>query len=122
MHAQVTVRHLGLVTGRGGDLSAVVVPSSPAEATERALLAELEGVEVLGAQVEVLAVRRAAGPATAPDPGTTPVDVEVEVDYTVGAHRQRSGGGEIQVPDTPRTTVVLALRWTDAGWRVEDVR
>ena len=40
----------------------------------------------------------------------------------VSAHHQRTAAGEVAVPATPRTTVVLVLRWTDAGWRVAEAR
>ncbi len=114
---ELTERRLALLTGGSGDLGAVVVPGSPAEASDAALLAELAGVEVLDARAEVFAVRAADDAAAGPAD-----EVAVEVDYAVGAHRQRSGGEDVQVPRTPRTTVVLVLRWTDTGWRVAEVR
>jgi hypothetical protein len=124
----LTERRLALVTEGTGDLSGIDVPGSPAEATDAALLAELEGVDVLEARAEVFDARvvepgpGGAGPAP-PDPAAdVPVDVAVEVDYAVGAHRQRTEDGELQVSATPRTTVLLVLRWTDAGWRVAEVR
>lgn len=129
---ELTVRHLALVTGGDGDLAAVVVPGSPAATSEQALLAELEGTVVLDAQVEVFDARQASGspsptPATASEPSNEPSsapadEAHVEVDYAVSAHRQRTADGEVQVPATPRTTVALVLRWTDAGWRVAEVR
>ncbi|WP_435736235.1 hypothetical protein V5D56_15750 [Cellulosimicrobium sp. PMB13] len=110
---ELTVRHLALVTGGGGDLAAVVVPGTPAATSEQELLAELEGTVVLDAQVEVFDARQGS---------SAPADeAHVEVDYAVSAHRQRTPEGEVQVPATPRTTVGLVLRWTDAGWRVAEV-
>ncbi|MGN7704387.1 hypothetical protein [Cellulosimicrobium sp. 22601] len=119
----LTARRLALLTEGTGDLSSVVVAGSSAEARDAAVLAALEGVDVLGARAEVFAARPVEGwsPAAA-GAGTVPADAVVEVDYAVSAHRQRTDGDELQVPATPRTTVVLVLRWTDAGWRVVEVR
>lgn len=124
---ELTVRRLALLTGGPGDLGSVVVPGSPAEASDTALLAELEGVEVLDARAEVFEVR--AAPASSDGPHDAAVDgageaqdVAVEVDYAVAAHRQRSNGEDVHVPQGPRTTVVLVLRWTDDRWRVAEVR
>jgi len=130
----LTQRRLTLLTQGSGDLSSVVVAGSPAETADAALLAELDGVDVLDARAEVFEARLAArdgsddgsaGDPTddlAPDAEAAPADVLVEVDYAVSAHRQRTDGGELQVPATPRTTVLLVLRWTDDGWRVAEVR
>ncbi len=114
----LTRQRLALVTQGSGDLSAVVVAGSPAEAVDTALLAELDGTDVLDARAEVFEARLAAQ-ATDVEKAS---DVLVEVDYAVSAHRQRTDAGELQVPATPRTTVVLVLRWTVAGWRVAEVR
>ncbi|WP_454043584.1 hypothetical protein [Cellulosimicrobium sp. Marseille-Q8652] len=123
---ELTVRHLALVTGGGGDLAAVVVPGSPAETSEQGLLAELEDTVVLDAEVEVFDARHAvsrASPSPTPGPTSRPPDeAHVEVDYAVGAHRQRTPDGEVQVAATPRATVALVLRWTAQGWRVAEVR
>ncbi|MCO7272191.1 hypothetical protein [Cellulosimicrobium cellulans] len=119
----LTARRLALLTEGTGDLSSVVVAGSSAEARDAAVLAALEGVDVLDARAEVFDARPVEGwsPAAA-GAGTVPADAVVEVDYAVSAHRQRTDGDELQVPATPRTTVVLVLRWTDAGWRVVEVR
>ncbi len=101
----------------------MVVAGSPAEARDAELLAALAGVDVVGARAEV-------GDARYAEPGTPPVvgagedagDATVAVDYAIAAHSQRTASGEVQVPATPRTTVVLVLRWTDAGWRVAEAR
>lgn len=124
---ELTVRRLALLTGGSGDLGTVVAPGSPAEATEAALLAELEGVEVLDARAEVFDVREAVVPpgGTAEPGAAEPAPSEVvavEVDHAVSAHRQRSGGEDVHVPQTSRTTVVLVLRWTGEAWRVAEVR
>ncbi|MET3975606.1 hypothetical protein [Cellulosimicrobium sp. 4261] len=119
----LTGRRLELLTDGSGDLSAVVVAGSPAEARDAELLAALAGVDVVGARAEV-------GDARYAEPGTPPVvgagedagDATVAVDYAIAAHSQRTASGEVQVPATPRTTVVLVLRWTDAGWRVAEAR
>ncbi|QJW36520.1 hypothetical protein [Cellulosimicrobium protaetiae] len=119
---ELTARRLALLTDGAGDLSSVVVAGSPAEARDAAVLVELDGVDVLDAQAEVFDARPAEpwSPATAGADG--PVDAVVEVDYAVSPHRQRTDEGEVHVPATPRTTVVLVLRWTDGGWRVLEVR
>ncbi|OLT54047.1 hypothetical protein [Cellulosimicrobium sp. CUA-896] len=114
---ELTERRLALLTGGTGDLGSVVVAGSPAETTDAALLTELEDVEVLGARADVFAVRAAGDAASGPAD-----EAVVEVDYAVDAHRQRTGGEDVQVPRAPRTTVVLVLRWTDVGWRVAEVR
>ncbi|MFJ1512745.1 hypothetical protein [Cellulosimicrobium funkei] len=119
----LTTRRLALLADGAGDLSAVVVAGSPAEARDAELLAALDGVEVVGARAEV-------GDARYAEPGTPPVvgagedagDATVAVDYAIAAHSQRTASGEVQVPATSRTTVVLVLRWTDAGWRVVEAR
>ncbi|MBM7820307.1 hypothetical protein JOE63_002784 [Cellulosimicrobium cellulans] len=119
----LTARRLALLTEGTGDLSSVVVAGSSAEARDVAVLEALDGVDVLDARAEVFDARLAEdwSPATAGE-GVEPADPVVEVDYAVSAHRQRTGEGELQVPATPRTTVVLVLRWTDDGWRVAEVR
>jgi hypothetical protein len=119
----LTARRLALLTEGAGDLSSVVVAGSSAEARDAAVLEALVGVDVLDARAEVFDARLAGdwSPATAGE-GVEPADPVVEVDYAVSAHRQRTGEGELQVPATPRTTVVLVLRWTDDGWRVAEVR
>lgn len=119
----LTARRLALLTEGAGDLSSVVVAGSSAEARDAAVLEALDGVDVLDARAEVFDAR--LGEDWTPVPagtGAEPVDAVVEVDYAVGAHRQRTGDGELHVPATPRTTVVLVLRWTDDGWRVAEVR
>ncbi|WP_264032313.1 hypothetical protein [Cellulosimicrobium sp. SH8] len=119
----LTARRLALLTEGTGDLSSVVVAGSSAEARDAAVLEALVGVDVLDAQAEVFDARPAdGGSPAAVGTGTEPADAVVEVDYSVSAHRQRTGDGELQVPATPRTTVVLVLRWTDDGWRVAEVR
>ncbi|MCB7135486.1 hypothetical protein [Cellulosimicrobium marinum] len=115
---ELTARRVALLSERSGELAGVVVPGSAAEHAERAVLAELDGVDVIDARAEVFAVRPGSGvqgEEVAPE-------VEVEVDYAVGAHRQRVDGTDVHVPASPRTTVVLVLRWTDHGWRVGEVR
>ncbi|PTU56904.1 hypothetical protein DBB34_06165 [Sphaerisporangium cinnabarinum] len=119
----LTARRLALLADGAGDLSGVVVAGSPAEARDAELLAVLDGVDVVGARAEV-------GDARYAEPGTPPVvgagedagDATVAVDYAIAAHSQRTASGEVQVPATSRTTVVLVLRWTDAGWRVVEAR
>ncbi|WP_353709055.1 hypothetical protein ABRQ22_07200 [Cellulosimicrobium sp. ES-005] len=119
----LTARRLALLTEGTGDLSSVVVAGSSAEARDAAVLAALEGVDVLDARAEVFDARPVEGwSRAAAGAGTVPADAVVEVDYAVSAHRQRTDSDELQVPATPRTTVVLVLRWTDAGWRVVEVR
>ncbi|MBD5788007.1 hypothetical protein IF650_17765 [Cellulosimicrobium terreum] len=110
---ELTRRRLDLLTGGSGALDQVVVPGSPAEASDSALLAELADVDVVDATATVHDAR--------PVGGTEGPAVQVEVDYAVSAHRQRTGDEEIEVPRTERTTVVLTVRWTDDGWRVSDV-
>ena len=117
---ELTVRRLALLAGGEVDLASVVVPGSPAARAEEQVLAELDGVEVLDARAQVFDARP-HGPSPTPG-GEPPRDVEVEVDHAVSAHRQRVGGQEVQVAATPRTTVVLVLRWTPDGWRVAEVR
>jgi len=119
----LTERRLALLADGTGDLASIVVAGSPAHEQDEALLAELAGVDVLDARAEVFDARPAGSwSPPAADADGDPADATVEVDYAVGAHRQRTPDGEIQVPATPRTTVVLVLRWTDDGWRVVEVR
>ncbi|WP_205203186.1 hypothetical protein [Cellulosimicrobium cellulans] len=119
----LTVRRLALLTAGVGDLSSVVVAGSSAQDRDAGVLAALDGVDVLDAQAEVFDARLAEDRSPVPDgTGASPADAVVEVDYAVSAHRQRTDDGELQVPATPRTTVVLVLRWTDDGWRVAEVR
>ncbi len=117
----LTALRLALLTEGTGDLSSVVVAGSSAEARDAAVLEELDGVDVLHARAEVFDARLGEDWSPAPA-GATPTDAVVEVDYAVSAHRQRTDDGELHVPATPRTTVVLVLRWTDDGWRVAEVR
>jgi hypothetical protein len=117
----LTARRLALLTEGAGDLSSVVVAGSAAEARDAAVLEALGGVDVLDARAEVFDARLGEDWSPAPA-GAVPTDAVVEVDYAVSAHRQRTDDGELHVPATPRTTVVLVLRWTDDGWRVAEVR
>ncbi|MFE6235196.1 hypothetical protein [Cellulosimicrobium sp. NPDC057862] len=117
----LTARRLALLTEGAGDLSSVVVEGSSAEARDAAVLEALDGVDVLDARAEVFDARLGEDWSPAPA-GAVPTDAVVEVDYAVSAHRQRADDGELHVPATPRTSVVLVLRWTDDGWRVAEVR
>jgi hypothetical protein len=119
----LTARRLALLSEGAGDLSSVVVAGSSAEASDAAVLEALDGVAVLDARAEVFDARLGEDWTPAPaGTGTEPADAVVEVDYAVSAHRQRTDDGELHVPATQRTTVVLVLRWTDDGWRVAEVR
>ncbi|GED11443.1 protein kinase [Cellulosimicrobium cellulans] len=119
----LTALRLALLTEGTGDLSSVVVGGSSAEVRDTAVLEALDGVDVLDARAEVVDARLGEDWSPAPTgAGAAPTDAVVEVDYAVSAHRQRTDDSELHVPATPRTTVVLVLRWTDDGWRVAEVR
>ncbi|MBD8077536.1 hypothetical protein [Cellulosimicrobium arenosum] len=126
---ELTQRRLDLLTGGEVELRQVVAAGSPAAETDAALVAELDGVDVLDARATVFDARPADpeegadGGAVEGATGTAGTDgtARVEVDYAITAHRQRTGDQEIQVPQTPRTTVVLTVRWTEDGWRVSQV-
>ncbi|WP_144722518.1 hypothetical protein [Cellulosimicrobium sp. TH-20] len=118
----LTARRLELLADGAGDLSAVVVAGSAAEARDAELLAALDGVDVVGARAEVFDARHVEPRPPDADEGHGAEAATVAVDYAVSAHHQRTAAGEVEVPATPRTTVVLVLRWTDAGWRVAEAR
>ncbi len=118
----LTARRLELLADGAGDLSAVVVAGSAAEARDAELLAALDGVDVVGARAEVFDARHADPRPPDADEGHGAEAATVAVDYAVTAHHQRTAAGEVEVPATPRTTVVLVVRWTDAGWRVAEAR
>lgn len=118
----LTARRLELLADGAGDLSAVVVAGSAAEARDAELLAALDGVDVVGARAEVFDARHAEPRPPDAVEGHGAEAATVAVDYAVAAHHQRTAAGEVAVPATPRTTVVLVLRWTDAGWRVAEAR
>ncbi|MGB2558457.1 hypothetical protein [Cellulosimicrobium cellulans] len=118
----LTARRLELLADGAGELSAVVVADSAAEARDAELLAALDGVDVVGARAEVFDARHVEPRRPDADEGHGDEVATVAVDYTVSAHHQRTAAGEVAVPATPRTTAVLVLRWTDAGWRVAEAR
>lgn len=118
----LTARRLELLADGAGELSAVVVAGSAAEARDAELLAALDGVDVVGARAEVFDARHVEPRRPDADEGHGDEVATVAVDYTVSAHHQRTAAGEVAVPATPRTTAVLVLRWTDAGWRVAEAR
>jgi hypothetical protein len=128
-----------LADGDPGGLGAVTSPGSPAHRADRALLDRLaaDGVTLdgLAAVVEDAALVPALIPAppTAADgaagddtPASTTGDaaavVDVRVRSSLSAHTRRTPSGDVPVPPQPAREVVLRLTWTDAGWRVTDVR
>ncbi|UZN01697.1 hypothetical protein [Cellulomonas sp. S1-8] len=113
--ALTRLRTAALADADAVGVAAVEVPGSPALAADDALVGRLAGARSEGLTTDVTA---AAATGTTPDG-----DVTVEVTSTTSAHVRVAATGErTQVAATEPSTVALVLRWTDAGWRVWDVR
>jgi hypothetical protein len=116
----LTERRVALLTGAarldGAALRELDLPGSPAHETDRSLLERLSArrVTLNGAQVAVHDVAALEA---------TDERAEVTVEYEVSAHEQlAAGGAATAVPASGPRTSTLSLVWTDAGWRVTEVR
>ena len=113
--AAVLTRRRAAVLGAGdaARLDAVDAAGGPALDADEDLLAALGGDRLEGLGVDVGA-RSVTG-------GSGRDESFVSVTSAMSPYRRVGASGAWAVPGTAPRTVVLHLRWTDAGWRVWDV-
>ncbi|AEE46341.1 hypothetical protein [Cellulomonas fimi] len=127
-----------LAAGDAQRLAQVEVVDGPAHRADVAVVAGLAGARLDGLAAEVTHAALAdVDPGASADGGAggradvegvgaagavDEEDVAVRVTSVMSAHRLLAADGTVSdVPASAPRTVVLVLRWTDAGWRVLDV-